>query len=110
MFIVAMLVSFALIMGAGWDGRAGKSAEVGKYLDLLYANLAQGDWSAALMSLGELERAWSSVQGRLGFIEERPPLFQFTNDLARLRGAIMAEDRSAGLQLVLEMRAIWAKY
>lgn len=110
MFVVGMLVGFAFILGAGWDGRTGKSAEVGKSIDLLYNNIASENWPAALATLDELERAWAAVRNRLGFIEERLPLFQFETDLARMRGALIAEDRSAGLQLALEMQAIWAKY
>ena len=105
--LLVTLVVFALIMGAGEKDSHPVREGVAQSLNDLYQDVQAENWGSALASWEELEQAWTVVSRRLSFIEERLPLFQLETNLARLKGGILAQDRSSALQLILEMQAIW---
>lgn len=105
--VLAVLIAFAFIMGAGVTDADPLRQEVTFSLDDLYHDLEAENWKSASASWQELEEAWSLASARLTFIEERLPLFQFELDMFRLKGSILARDKSAALQTILAMRSIW---
>lgn len=71
------------------------------------AHVAAGRWDQARTDVERLIAAWETVTERIQFIVGRDKLTRISANLARLRGAVRAEDRAGALMELGEAREQW---
>jgi hypothetical protein len=64
-------------------------------------------WEDASKNTQRLNIAWSKIVNRVQFSSERDEIISFTMNVARLRGAIMAKDKSIALSELSEALEHW---
>ncbi|WP_243108680.1 DUF4363 family protein [Clostridium rectalis] len=60
-------------------------------------NVNKEEWSLASENANKLNYAWNKVEKRIQFSSERDEMNELSASIARLKGAIMAKDRSISL-------------
>ncbi len=108
---IVVLLVFAFIMLSG---------------DILKRNLADNDdmpgsiddiieavnndaWDKANDKLRDLEIAWDKVLSRVQFGSERDRIDKLTTSIARLKGAVKAEDKTGALMELYEVYNHWVE-
>jgi len=71
------------------------------------AHVVAGRWDQARADVERLITAWDMVARRIQFTAGRDKLTRISANLARLRGAVMAEDRTGALVELGEAREQW---
>jgi hypothetical protein len=70
-------------------------------------NIKEEKWEDASRNTEKLNEAWAKVVRRVQFSAERDEINSFTMNVARLRGAIMAKDKSDSLTELSEALEHW---
>lgn len=96
---IVALVCFSLIMLSG--GILKKSsvqgATIPESIQLIINDVNSENWPAANEKTELLSTSWDKMVKRIQFSSERDEINSFDASIARLRGAIMAKDKSACL-------------
>jgi len=77
------------------------------YVDQLSDDIQKEKWEKANEQLEKIKKAWRHVVYRIQFSAERDEINTFKTNLERIRGFIIAEDKSGALADLSEMRYIW---
>ncbi|HVJ50670.1 DUF4363 family protein [Desulfitobacterium sp.] len=106
---IVTLIFFILVMLSGdvLKKSFGNDDNITQSIAILMQDVDNENWEAADKDTDNLTRAWNKVVNRIQFSSERNEINNFSISLARLRGAIQAKDRSAGLQELNEAYEHW---
>lgn len=93
------LILFVLIMLSGkiLIKPFGENDNVLESLQLISQDIESENWQEANENAEKLSNAWKIIVKRIQFSSERNQINLFNSDIARLRGAIIAKDKSNSL-------------
>lgn len=75
----------------------GENDDIPKYIDDMIRDVNNGDWEKAGNEVEGLKKAWEQVIFRVQFSSERDEINDLTTKIARVRGAIEAQDKANAL-------------
>lgn len=101
LFVLIMLSSSLLKKSLGKDGNITES------IQLIIQDVESENWEDASNKIDNLSNVWKIVAKKIQFSSERDELNSFDVSIARLRGAIMAEDKSASFMELNEAYEHW---
>ena len=106
---VITLIFFILVMVSGnyLKQPMGKNDDVPGLIKAIAGDAANENWQLAEKNRIKLKYAWKKVVHRIQFSSERDEINAFDTSLSRLRGAIMAEDKTATLVELNEAYGHW---
>jgi hypothetical protein len=106
---IAALVSFVLIMLSGnvLKNSFGKNDNIPESIQLITQDIQSENWDSANEKVENLSTAWKGIVKRIQFSSERDEINSFDASVARLRGAIMAQDKSASFMELNEAYEHW---
>lgn len=76
-------------------------------IDSVRNEIEEDDWTEANNRAQQLTNAWSKVVKRVQFSAEKDEINEFYKNLARLKGAITAQDKSDALMELNEAYEHW---
>jgi len=76
-------------------------------IDTIIQDVNHENWEAANKNTDNLNKVWDNVVTRIQFSSERDEINAFSMNIARLRGAIQAKDKSIGLTELNEAYEHW---
>lgn len=96
---IATIVLFVCIMLSGSFLKKSFTTndDVAGTLDIIKENINKEAWDEADVEVDELDNAWRKVIKRIQFNEERDEINFLTSNIARLKGAVSAKDKSGAL-------------
>ena len=100
-FILIMLSSSIL------KGPLGKDDNIPESIDLIVQDIDSEDWEEANNKTENLSITWEKIVKRVQFSSERDEINSFSTNIARLRGAIMAKDKSSSFAELNEAYDHW---
>lgn len=71
----------------------GKDDDIAQCIEKITEMVEQDDWEDARKGVDDLDKAWEKVKTRVQFSAERDEVNNITTNIARLSGAIEAEDQ-----------------
>lgn len=96
--IVAIALFICIMLSGSYLKKSfGNDDNVTKHFDEIVKDVDNLDWDEAEEEIESLDKAWKKVIKRIQFSAERDEINYLSTNIARLRGAIMAEDRSNAL-------------
>jgi predicted HNH restriction endonuclease len=106
---IVTLILFILFMisGSMLKQSFGEDDNIPKSIEIVIQDIDSENWEAASKSIDQLSRAWEKVLNRVQFSSERNEINDLSISLARLRGAIKAQDKSGGLEELYEAYEHW---
>jgi hypothetical protein len=106
---IAALVSFIFIMLSGnlLKKPLTKSDNIPKAIQLVIQDVKSDNWDSASEKVENLSTSWKKIVKRVQFSSERGEINAFDTNIARLRGAIMAKDKSASFIELNEAYEHW---
>lgn len=106
---IVTLISFVLIMLSGsiLKKSFGDGDNIPKAIKLITQNIAAENWEDANENTENLSIAWKKIVKRIQFSSERDEMNLFDTSIARLRGAILAKDKSASFMELNEAYEHW---
>ncbi|NLY53036.1 MAG: DUF4363 family protein [Firmicutes bacterium] len=106
---VMVLALFVLVMTSDTYLKRPRSYkdDVGLHIHNVRSAVLAEDWAQGQASLAELDQAWRLMLARLQFSVERDEIRKLTTSLARLRGALLAQDKSGALMELAEAEQHW---
>ncbi len=104
-----ILLIFALIMTSDWYWKKprGPHNDVAMLLQKVRDAVLAEDWAQAKADLQQLDSAWRLVITRVQFSVERDEIRGLTLSLARLHGALLAEDKTGALMELAQAEEHW---
>ncbi len=106
--VVILAVFVAAMNSAPYLKRSfGPHDDVPGLMAAVEAHVAAGRWDQARTDVERLIAAWETVTERIQFSVGRDKLTRISANLARLRGAVMAEDRAGAL---VELGEAWEQW
>lgn len=100
-FILIMLSSSIL------KGPLGKDDNIPESIELIVQDIDSEDWEEANNKTENLSITWEKIVKRVQFSSERDEINSFSTNIARLRGAIMAKDKSSSFAELNEAYDHW---
>ena len=100
-FILIMLSSRIL------KGPLGKDDNIPESIELIVQDIDSEDWEEANNKTENLSITWEKIVKRVQFSSERDEINSFSTNIARLRGAIMAKDKSSSFAELNEAYDHW---
>ncbi|WP_238886621.1 DUF4363 family protein [Clostridium sp. YIM B02551] len=76
-------------------------------IDLIISDIEDEKWEDASKKVDQLSASWDKMVKIVQFSSERDEINLFDADIARLRGAIMAKDKTNSLIELKEANAHW---
>ena len=106
---IITLAIFVLIMLSGdfLKKPLGEDDDVPKTIDQLIESVEQGKWEQATNETEALVALWKRIVKRVQFSSERDEINFFSTNIARLRGAVLAKDKSGALMELKEAYDHW---
>ena len=106
---IVALVSFILIMlsGSFLKKPLGKDDDIPESIQLIIQDVESENWEGAINKTENLSTVWTKIVKRIQFSSERDEINSFDASLARLRGALMAKDKSASYMELSEAYEHW---
>ncbi|HHY28193.1 MAG TPA: DUF4363 family protein [Desulfitobacterium dehalogenans] len=106
---IITIAFFVLIMQSGnyLKNPLGNEVGIPERLGQIIQEIQAENWDSAKNHWDNLSEDWDKVVKRVQFSSERNEINDFTVSIARLRGAIEAQDKSSGLQLLYEAYEHW---
>ena len=103
------LVLFVMVMLSGdlLKQPLGRDDNIPQSIETLVMDVNHGNWEEAKQDTDTLKRVWDKVVNRVQFSSERDEINAFSMNIARLRGAIQAKDKSIGLTELSEAYEHW---
>lgn len=74
-----------------------KDDDVAQCINHMMQRVDKEDWEEASKGVEDLDKAWKKVMKRIQFSAERDEINYISTNIARLRGAIEAKDKSNAL-------------
>lgn len=106
---ILTLALFILVMISGnfLKKPLGKNDDIPQTIQRIEAHIHHENWEEVSNQTRELNEIWNRIVKRVQFSSERDEINAFTMNLARLRGAIAAKDKSAALIELNEAYEHW---
>lgn len=106
---IVALVSFVFIMLSSsiLKKSLGKDDNILESIQLIIQDVESENWEGARDKTENLSNIWKRVVKRIQFSSERNEINSFDVSTARLRGAIMAKDKSASFMELNEAYEHW---
>lgn len=106
---IVTLVLFVLVMFSGdfLKYPLGQDDNIPEAIATVMQDVNNENWDRARQSTDHLEKAWDKVVKRIQFSLERDEINAFSTSLARLQGALQAQDKSAMLIELNEAYEHW---
>ena len=106
---IVTLVFFVLVMLSGDLLKQSLVGEdnIPQSIETIIQDVNHGNWEAANQNTDNLSRTWDKVVNRIQFSSERDEINAFSMNIARLRGAIQAKDKSIVLTELSEAYQHW---
>lgn len=106
---IVALACFVLIMLSGGilKNSLVNGDSIPNSIKLITSDIEVGDWSSANEKAENLSNVWGKVVKRIQFSSERDEINSFNTSLARIRGAIAAQDKTASLIELNEAYEHW---
>lgn len=106
---IVTLIFFVLVMISGdfLKQSPGERGNIPQVIEMIIQDVTNENWEAAGKNTDYLSRTWERVVKRVQFSSERNEIDDFLMNIARLKGAIQAQDKSSGLQELNEAYAHW---
>ncbi len=97
---VFILIIFVVVMQSGsfLKRPIGDEEDISRSIFALMEEVQNENWDGAQKRAEKLNETWAKIVKRIQFSSERDEIHSFYAALARLNGAIMAEDKSAALR------------
>ena len=105
--VTLLLFVFIMISGNILKKPFGEDDNIPKAIDDIIKDVKNEAWEEAGHGLETLNKAWDKVLFRIQFGSERDEINQFNTSLARLQGAVEAEDISGALMELYEVYSCW---
>jgi len=106
---IVTLVFFVMVMLSGdiLKQSLGKEDNIPQSIETIIQDVNHENWEAANQNTDNLNRVWDKVVTRVQFSSERDEINAFSMNIARLRGAIQAKDKSFVLTELSEAYEHW---
>jgi hypothetical protein len=106
---IVTLAFFILIMLSGdfLKKPLGKDDNIPKIIEEITSDLNNENWEQVIKETEKLEAAWRKVIARIQFSGERDEINSLSMNIARLRGAITARNKSNALVELSEAYEHW---
>lgn len=106
---IATLALFVLIMLSGTILKQplGKDDNIPESIQLIIKDIELENWDAANKKVEDLSNTWEKIVNRVQFSSERNQIDSFDINIARLRGAIIAKDKSSSYAELNEAYEHW---
>lgn len=106
---VVLMALFVLLMTSDWYCKRprGEHDDVALHLSEVRNAVLVNDWAKAQADLERLQIAWNKIIRRVQFSVERDEIRLLTSSLARLGGALTAQDASGALIELAEAEEHW---
>jgi len=106
---ILTLVLFVLIMLSGTILKQplGKDDNIPESIQLIIRDIDLENWEAADKKAEDLSNSWEKIVERVQFSSERNQIDSFDISIARLRGAIIAKDKSSSYAELNEAYKHW---
>lgn len=106
---IVTLVFFILIMLSGnyLKNPLGKDDNIPQIIQVITNDIKNGKWQEASNNTKRLDIVWDKVVKRVQFSSERDEINAFSMNVARLRGSIIAKDKSNALSELSEAYEHW---
>lgn len=94
---IVALICFVIIMLSGsiLKKSLGNDDNIPNSIQLITQDIESGDWNGAKIKTENLSATWKKVVKRIQFSSERDEINSFDTAIARLKGAITAQDKAA---------------
>lgn len=108
---IATLILFILIMQSGFilKGPLGQNDDIPGAIKELMEYVRNDEWETVGHKTEELEKMWQGIVKRVQFSAERDEINFFSTSIARLRGAVLAKDKSNALMELNEAYNHWSE-
>lgn len=106
---IAALLFFVLVMLSGdvLKQSLGKDDNIPQSIETVIQAVNRENWEAANQTTDDLEKVWDKVVKRVQYSAERNEINAFLTNIARLKGAIQAKDKSIALTELNEAYEHW---
>jgi len=106
---IVTLIFFVLIMISGnyLKNPISKNDNISEIVQVLIHNLDEEKWEEAVYNSNRLSEAWNKIVRRVQYSSERDEINAFSVNVARLRGAILAENKANSLSELYEAYEHW---
>ncbi|HZK53563.1 MAG TPA: DUF4363 family protein [Desulfosporosinus sp.] len=106
---IVTLVLFVLVMQSGDILKQPLVGDdnVPQAIETVIQDINHENWEAATQNTENLKRAWDKVVNRVQFSGERNVIDALTVNIARLQGAVQAQDKATGLTELSEAYEHW---
>lgn len=106
---ILMIAIFILIMVSDnfLKKPMGDDDDVPAYIQSIIQDIISDKWDSAEDKTEQLSKAWRKVVNRIQFSAEKDEINEFDMNLARLRGAIIAKDKSNAIMELTEAKEHW---
>jgi len=106
---VIALVLFVMVMLSGdfLKQSLGNDDNLPQSLETVMQDVNQGNWEAAKQNTENLNSVWDKLVTRVQYSSERDEINDLSINIARLKGAIQAQDKSIALTELSEAYEHW---
>lgn len=106
---IVTVTFFILIMLSGnyLKKPLGKNDNIPQAIEEIIQDINNERWEEVSRKTEDLQGTWKKIVRRVQFSSERDEINSFSMNLARLRGAIMAKDKSSALIEIKEAYEHW---
>jgi hypothetical protein len=106
--IVTLVLFVCIMMSGSFLKRPfGKNDDVQQTIEKMIEDVNNEAWDKVAVEVGDLDSAWRKVIKRIQFSEERDEINYLTSNIARLRGAVSAKDKSDALMELNDAYCHW---
>ena len=106
---IVTLILFVLIMFSGniLKHPLGKDDNIPESIQLIIQDIDSENWEEANNKTETLSNTWEKIVKRIQFSSERDEINSFSTNIARIRGTIMAKDKSGSFAELNEAYDHW---
>lgn len=106
---ILILLIFMLIMHSGLFLKEplNQTDDFADYLDAVQDHVMAEQWAQAAANLRHLKNAWRQIINRVQFSVEKDEITRLSANLARMGGAITAQDQGGAMVEIGEAREFW---
>ncbi|QKS69954.1 DUF4363 family protein [Paenalkalicoccus suaedae] len=103
-----VIISLVIMTSGSWLKHSfTDSDDVSGYLSATSSFVVSEEWSEAVRNAEQLDSAWHEVLARIQYSVERDDLATITETIARVQGAIAAEDRASAMIEISLLERLW---
>lgn len=105
--ITLLIFVFIMLSGGIFKRPLGEDDNVPGTINNMIEAVTNDAWEDADSKLKDLEKAWNKIIFRVQFSSERDEINRLTTSIARLQGAVKAEDKGGALMELYEAYSHW---